>query len=75
MNLIEHLISLLEQLRRDVDNDLRQANLTLNDTRDENFLRNRSDLLTEIKSTFRVNLANLPELQEVFGDNITEEDR
>ncbi len=75
MNLIEHLISLLEQLRRDVDNDLRQANLTLNDTRDENFLRNRSDLLTEIKSTFRVNLANLRELQEVFGDNITEEDR
>ena len=75
MNLIEHLISLLEQLRRDVDNDLSQANLTLNDTRDENFLRNRSDLLTEIKSTFRVNLANLRELQEVFGDNITEEDR
>ena len=75
MNLIEHLISLLEQLRRDVDNDLRQAHLTLTDTRDENFLRNRSDLLTEIKSTFRVNLANLRELQEVFGDNITEEDR
>ena len=75
MNLIEHLISLLEQLRRDVDNDLRQANLTLNDTRDENFLKSRSDLLTEIKSTFRVNLANLRELQEVFGDNITEEDR
>ena len=80
MNLIEHLISLLEQLRRDVDDDLRQARLTLSDTRDEDFLSRRATLIVEIERTFRVNLAHLRELQEVFGDNthttnFTEEDR
>lgn len=67
---IQHLTELLEQLLRDVQGDLRQANMTLNDTRDDDFLSTRHSLIHEIKSTLRVNSATLDTLIEMYGEEV-----
>jgi len=65
MTLTEQLKELLEQLKRDVEGDLKQANMTLNnDYQDNIFLSSRGTLLNEIENTLELNLATFKQIKE-----------
>ena len=68
---IIHLIELLHQFQRDIEGDLRQANMILSDDyRDNDFLSTRNSLINEIQSTLRVNNSTLQILIEMFGEEV-----
>jgi len=69
-----HLIVMLEQAKRDIDGDIKHANIILNEnelTEDEkHFLNSRQSLTTEIESTLRINDNDFKSLIEIYGKEV-----
>jgi|TARA_R110002020_G_scaffold6465_12_gene27556 hypothetical protein len=69
-----HLIVMLEQAKRDIDGDIKHANIILSEnelTEDEkHFLNSRQSLTTEIESTLRINDNDFKSLIEIYGKEV-----
>ena len=69
-----HLIVMLGQAKRDIDGDIKHANIILSEnelTEDEkHFLNSRQSLTTEIESTLRINDNDFKSLIEIYGKEV-----
>lgn len=65
---------MLEQAKRDIDGDIKHANIILSEnelTEDEkHFLNSRQSLTTEIESTLRINDNDFKSLIEIYGKEV-----